>query len=84
MVAPAGLSDGLRDLLEAAEASEALRHKLGSANSLTELVEVARAAGHGISPRELQLWAHHAAFQASWWPWAGLGARQRSLFFQRG
>jgi len=84
VAAPAGLSDGLRGLLEAAEASETLRQSLGSAASLTELVEVARAAGHRISSRELQLWAHHAAFQASWWPWAGLGARQRSLFFQRG
>jgi len=84
MVPAAGRSESLRGFLEAAEASEVLRQSLGSAASLTELVEVARAAGHAIQPRELQLWAHHSAFQASWWPWAGLSARQRTQFFRRG
>ena len=78
------MSEGLRGLLEAVEASKALQQSLASASSLAELVERARQAGHAIQSRELQLWAHHSAFQASWWPWAGLGARQRTQFFQGG
>jgi hypothetical protein len=43
---------------------------------------VAEAAGFTVSVRDLQLWAHHEAFHAPWWPWAGGGKAQCMAFFR--
>ena len=57
------------------------RAQIGAAADLAQLVQRAQAAGFAITARELQLWAHDAAFSAPWWPWAEGGRAQRTAFF---
>ena len=79
-----GMSDGLRAFLNELPANPPLQRLVSTATSLTELVELVRSAGHQLSVRELQLWAHHAAMDSAFWPWAGMDAEQRLRFFREG
>lgn len=68
--------------LEAVAADSLLQGQCKDVISLEQLVAVAEAAGFAVSARELQLWAHHEAFQAPWWPWAGADSATRVAFFR--
>jgi predicted ribosomally synthesized peptide with nif11-like leader len=75
-------SPALRQFLEAVVANPRLQGQCRQAASVAQLVAVAQAAGFAVTVRELQLWAHHEAFQAPWWPWAGAGPEARTAFFR--
>ena len=75
-------SDSLRLFLSAVADDPALQAQCRAAQDLAQLVQLARAAGFAITPRELQLWSHNEAFSASWWPWAQLGPGPRAAFFR--
>jgi len=75
-------SQALQQFLQAVAADPALQAQCGAVRDLTQLVELAQAAGFAISSRELQLWAHDEAFSAPWWPWASGGRAQRTMFFR--
>jgi predicted ribosomally synthesized peptide with nif11-like leader len=68
--------------LDAVAADPLLQGQCKAATSLGQLVAVAEAAGFTVSVRDLQLWAHHEAFHAPWWPWAGGGKAQCMAFFR--
>jgi predicted ribosomally synthesized peptide with nif11-like leader len=75
-------SAALKQFLQAVAASPVLQGQCGAARGLAELVQLAQAAGYGITARELQLWAHDDAFAAPWWPWASGGLEARVAFFR--
>lgn len=73
---------GLLVFLLAVQVKTSLPPRLMGVRSLEELVSRAQEAGYAVTARELQLWAHHAAFDAPWWPWAGQGMDMRLAFFR--
>jgi predicted ribosomally synthesized peptide with nif11-like leader len=73
-------SPALRQFLEVVAANLALQGQCSEAANVAQLVAVAQAAGFAVTVRELQLWAHHEAFQAPWWPWAGAGPEARTAY----
>lgn len=76
------MSPALRQFLRATATDPALQRRCTAVTSLTQLVAEAKAAGFAVTERELQLWAHHDAFQAPWWPWAGEGSGALNAFFR--
>ncbi len=74
-------SPALQQFLQAVAADAALQAQIGSSENLAQLVQRAQTAGFAVTARELQLWAHDKAFAAPWWPWAGGGRAQRTVFF---
>lgn len=68
--------------LQAAAIDPALQAQCSTAKDLQHLVQVAQAAGFAVTGRDLQLWAHDEAFEATWWPWANGGEAVRTAFFR--
>lgn len=75
-------SPSLNQFLQAMAADPALQAKCAPLTNLTQLVQLAQEAGFAITARDLQLWAHHEAFDSPWWPWAEGNRAQRTEFFR--
>ena len=75
-------SQGLRCFLEATTSDPQLQQQCADVQSLQQLVALAEANGYAVTARELQLWAHHEAFSAPCWPWAGQSNAARIAFFR--
>jgi predicted ribosomally synthesized peptide with nif11-like leader len=66
-------SPSLNQFLQAMAADPALQAKCAPLTNLTQLVQLAQEAGFAITARDLQLWAHHEAFDS---PLVAVGRRQ--------
>jgi predicted ribosomally synthesized peptide with nif11-like leader len=73
----------LRDFLGLCQRDPALQQRLQGVGSLSEIVRIAGEAGFSLKTRDLQLWAHHEAFDEPWWPWAGSDPQARQQFFRQ-
>jgi hypothetical protein len=77
-------NQALVQFLQAVAADPAIQAQCGDLKDLTQLIAMGQAYGFEFSAMELQLWAHHEAFNASWWPWSGAGRESRLAFFRGG
>jgi len=75
-------SQDLRRFLAAVPLDPALQEACRGVRRLEDLIAVMARAGYGVTPLDLQLWAHDAAFSSPWWPWAGQGKARQIAFFR--